>query len=123
MLLGTGIARRTLGGVGIVAVLFTPTTPRSVPGSEAHAENTVFARTLAPGDHAGVVRRPNRSERDASWAGPGTMARAALLGAIAVLVSAVSRLRPPRRPRRPGSSEPVLLRAPTRSPPVPALAG
>jgi hypothetical protein len=119
--MGTGVARRALGALGIVAVLFTPTAPQSDGGPERAPAESVLASTLAPGEHAGVVRRPVRIDRTAESAAPTVPGFVPALGIIAALVLAARRpglRRPVVSPAAPG---PVLLRAPTRSPPILAL--
>jgi hypothetical protein len=116
MVLRTGGARRLLGLVGIVAVVLTPSTPREELPSRA--EGAAFARTLAPGDHSAVVRRPDVSEARSVWTDRSSLGGPAVLAATAALLALVFLRR--RDPLEPPAAAPgrVLLRAPTRSPPV-----
>jgi hypothetical protein len=119
--MGTGVARRALGALGIVAVLFTPTASHSEEEPERAPAESVLATTLAPGEHAGVVRPPVRIDRTAESAVPSGPGLVPALGAMAALVLAARPLglrRPVVSVAAPG---PVLLRAPTRSPPILAV--
>lgn len=116
MVLRTGLARRVLGLVGIVAVVLTPSTSREKLPPDRPAEGAAFARTLAPGDHAALVP-PHRSIPGAEWVDRSTIGGPAAVGALAALLAFVYRRRPERiepRPLRPS----MLVRAPTRSPPL-----
>jgi hypothetical protein len=117
MVLRTVLARGALGGLGIVAVLFTPTSPRLDPGPDPNPSDTVLASTLAPGDHAGVLRRVVRFDPEVPSPEPAAPASIIAVGAMAAVVLEAARLRLRRRVERPASPGPVLLRAPTRSPP------
>ena len=117
MVLRTALARGALGGLGIVALLFTPTSPRLDPGPNPSLSDTVLASTLAPGDHAGVLRRVARIDPEAPSPPPAAPASIVAVGAMAAIVLEAARLRLRRRVKRPASPGPVLFRAPTRSPP------
>lgn len=116
MVLRAALIRRLLASVGIVAVILTPTA--GGPLRETRVAGEAFARTLAPGDHAGVVRRiapdrpaPTSTERPQLLVvlGVGTL--------LALLVVRLRRRSAELAEGRP-TLKPLLLRAPTRSPPL-----
>jgi hypothetical protein len=114
--LRTGLARRVLGLVGIVAVVLTPSTSRQALPEDRPAEGAAFARTLAPGDHAAIVTRSHRTTPGAAWVDRPPLGGPAVVGALAALLAFVYLRRPDRVEPRPLRSS-VLVRAPTRSPP------
>ncbi len=114
MVLRAGLGRRVLGLVGFVALVLTPSSSRDELPSRA--EGAAFARTLAPGDHSAVVRRS--SETSSVWAYPSALGGAAVVAASAALLALVYLRRRDRLDPPPASSRRVLLRAPTRSPPI-----
>jgi hypothetical protein len=116
----TGAVRRVLALVGVAAVLFTPSTAHPGPRIDQPGDTTVFADTLSPGLHAGVVKRTRLADAAVAWAHPGPLGTA-ILCVVALLVAFLLRRRHPARP--PASPGPILLRAPTRSPPAPATTG
>jgi hypothetical protein len=115
MVLRTAAARRALALIGVVAVVLTPAAGEASP--ERDVSETVFAATLAPSDHPALTKGPVQSVPRPVWTpAPG---QPALLLALIALV-AVMRRRHPVRESPPASPGPVLLWAPTRSPPLAA---
>jgi hypothetical protein len=114
MVLRTAAARRALALIGVVAVVLTPAAGEPVP--QRDASETVFAATLAPSDHPALTKGPVPSVAKPVWTT--TAGSPALLGALIALVTVMRRRHGDRGSTQPASPGPVLLRAPTRSPPL-----
>jgi hypothetical protein len=114
MVLRTTAARRTLALIGIVAVVLTPAAGDPLPDRDA--SEAVFAATLAPSDHPALAKGPVPSVPKPVWTT--VFGQPALLVALVALVAVMrQRHTDPESPGR-ASPGPVLLRAPTRSPPL-----
>jgi hypothetical protein len=113
MVLRTAVARRALALIGVVAVVLTPASGEPLPDRDA--SEAVFAATLAPSDHPALAKGPVPSVPKPVWT---AFSQPVLLGAVIALVTVLSRRLRDRGTSQRASPGPVLLRAPTRSPPL-----
>jgi hypothetical protein len=114
MVLRTTAARRALALIGVVAVVLTPAAGEPLPDRDP--SEAVFAATLAPSDHPALTKGAVPSVPKPVWTTPFSLP--AMLGALVAMVTVMRRRFPDPGRSQGASPGPVLLRAPTRSPPL-----